>query len=145
VSPPGFSHYQRLGLPPFASPEEVRQAFRRLSKQLHPDTALLPAAEAHRAFRELQEAYAVLSDPDTRRAYDRQLAMAPVATLPIPNLTPTSSSAPRSSDSASRRPLSGGEWFALVLLGGALGFSLVLGVGLAWWRGMALLHDASLP
>lgn len=141
MSPPGSTHYQRLGLPPLASPEEVRQAFRRLSKQLHPDTALLPPAEAHRAFRDLQEAYAILSDPDRRRAYDRQLALAPPMTLP----TPPPPSAPRSAEMASRRPLSGGEWFALVLLGGALGFSLVLGVGLAWWRGMALLHDAPLP
>ena len=52
---------------------------------------------------------------------------------------------PRPAETTTRRPLSGGEWFALVLLGGALGFSLVLGVGLAWWRGMALLHDAPLP
>lgn len=137
MSPLGSTHYQRLGLPSLASPEEVRQAFRRLSKQLHPDTALLPPAEAHRAFRDLQEAYSILSDPDRRRAYDRQLALAPPTTLPT--------SAPRSAEMASRRPLSGGEWFALVLLGGALAFSLVLGVGLAWWRGMALLHDAPLP
>jgi curved DNA-binding protein CbpA len=141
VSPPGSTHYQRLGLPPLASPEEVRQAFRRLSKQLHPDTALLSSSEAHRAFRDLQEAYAILSDPDRRRAYDRQLAIAAPATLP----PPPPPSAPRSAELSSRRPLSGGEWFALVLLGGALGFSLVLGVGLAWWRGMALPHDAPLP
>ncbi|MCF8131912.1 MAG: J domain-containing protein [Synechococcus sp. Tobar2m-G35] len=145
MSPPGSTHYQRLGLPPLASPEEVRQAFRRLSKQLHPDTALLPPAEAHRAFRDLQEAYAILSDPDRRRAYDRQLALAPPAILPTPPPPSPPSSAPRSAELSSRRPLSGGEWFALVLLGGALGFSLVLGVGLAWWRGMALLHDAPLP
>jgi hypothetical protein len=45
-------------------------------------------------------------------------------------------------DPTQRRELSGGEWFALVLLGGALLFSLALGLGLAWWRGMALLPDA---
>ena len=140
MSPPGSTLYQRLGLSPLASPEDVRQAFRRLSKQLHPDTALLPPAEAHRAFRDLQEAYATLSDPDRRRAYDRQL----VTPAPPPSPSP-SPPAYRSAEPASRRPLSGGEWFALVLLGGALGFSLVLGVGLAWWRGMALLHDAPLP
>lgn len=140
MSPPGSTHYQRLGLSPLASPDEVRQAFRRLSKQLHPDTALLPPAEAHRAFRDLQEAYAILSDPDRRRAYDRQL----VPPSPSSSASP-SPPAHRPAEPASRRPLSGGEWFALVLLGGALGFSLVLGVGLAWWRGMALLHDAPLP
>lgn len=142
MSAPGTTHYQRLGLPPLATPDEIRQAFRRRSKQLHPDTAVLPAAEATRAFRDLQEAYAILSDPDRRRAYDRQLAIdspRPAAvTLPRP-------STPPQPQTTSRRPLSGGEWFALVLLGGALGFSLVLGVGLAWWRGTALLHDAPLP
>lgn len=141
MSAPGTTHYQRLGLPPLATAEEIRQAFRRLSKQLHPDTALLPPAEAHRAFRDLQEAYAVLNDPDRRRVYDRQLALATARPAAVPSPRP---SPPRPPLSTSRRPLSGGEWFALVLLGGALGFSLVLGVGLAWWRGMALLPDAPL-
>ena len=133
MSAPGTTHYQRLGVRPQATPEELRQAFRRRSKQLHPDTAVLPAAEATRAFTDLQEAYAILSDPDRRRVYDHQLSLAAAPPLVL---------AP---ETASRRPLSGGEWFALVLLGGALGFSLVLGVGLAWWRGMALLHDAPPP
>jgi curved DNA-binding protein CbpA len=141
VSAPGTTHYQRLGLPTLATPDEIRQAFRRLSKQLHPDTAILPPAEAHRAFRDLQEAYAILSDPDRRRAYDRQLALATACPAPVTLPRP---STPPQPHTTSRRPLSGGEWFALVLLGGALGFSLVLGVGLAWWRGMALLHDAPL-
>ena len=42
-----------------------------------------------------------------------------------------------------RRALSGGEWFALLLLGVAVVFSLVLGVGLAWARGTELLREPS--
>jgi nitrate reductase gamma subunit len=42
-----------------------------------------------------------------------------------------------------RRALSGGEWFALLLLGIAVVFSLVLGVGLAWARGTELLREPS--
>ena len=42
-----------------------------------------------------------------------------------------------------RRTLSGGEWFALLLLGVALVFCLVLGVGLAWLRGTELVREPS--
>ena len=42
-----------------------------------------------------------------------------------------------------RRTLSGGEWFALLLLGLALVFCLVLGVGLAWLRGTELVREPS--
>ena len=42
-----------------------------------------------------------------------------------------------------RRTLSGGEWFALLLLGLALVFCLVLGVGLAWMRGTDLVREPS--
>jgi len=42
-----------------------------------------------------------------------------------------------------RRALSGGEWFALLLLGVALALSLVLGLGVAWARGAALVRTPS--
>ena len=42
-----------------------------------------------------------------------------------------------------RRALSGGEWFALLLLGLALVLSLVLGIGVAWARGTALVRSPS--
>ena len=41
---------------------ELRQAFRQLSKRYHPDTTSLPQAQAQESFRQLQQAYAVLSD-----------------------------------------------------------------------------------
>ena len=130
------SHYQRLGVPPDASAESLRQAFRQLSKRYHPDTTALPQREAEAAFRELQKAYSVLSDPNERRRYDAELAM----------LGPASSPAPLRSVvmppqlQQQRRPLSGGEWLALLLLVSAALFSLLLGVGLAWMRGADLVQ-----
>lgn len=70
-SPP--SYYALLGVAPGASAEELRQAFRSLSKRYHPDTTSLPAAEAAAAFLQLQQGYAVLSDPQQRQRYDAEL------------------------------------------------------------------------
>ena len=122
------SHYQRLGVSDHASADELRQAFRRLSKRYHPDTTALPPAAAALAFEQLQLAYSVLSDPQQRRLYDasRQLEVAPQRQVEV--LNPV------------RRPLSGGEWLALLLLLAGAVFSLVLGVGLAWLRGADLMQ-----
>ncbi len=137
---PGGTFYDLLQLPPTATPQELRQAFRRLSKRYHPDTTSLPPGEAERAFQRLQRAYAVLSDPPSRQRYDAQLArpatspQPPMAGRPVP--PGPVSGAPVSL----RRALSGGEWFALLLLAIALLLSLVLGLGVAWARGADLVR-----
>jgi len=133
-SPP--SYYALLGVAPGASAEELRQAFRSLSKRYHPDTTSLPAAEAAAAFLQLQQGYAVLSDPQQRQRYDAELFAlqtllwrpAALSTTPVPT-------AQRLEPGEVRRPLSGGEWLALLLLGSTLVLSLALGLGLAWLRG----------
>ena len=211
------SFYGLLQLAEDASLEELRQAFRRQSKRLHPDTTSLPAAVAQESFRQLRQAYVILLDPERRRAYDATLAAArsqagqglrsspaapgsasagavPTRAVgvggpgigPFPNGSPTSLGGPtpranpavpdpcpgNSPGPASRpgngvggaqnlaasglgvgeglpkpdsvrRTLSGGEWFALLLLGLALVFCLVLGVGLAWLRGTELVREPS--
>ncbi len=209
--------YALLQLAEDASLEELRQAFRRQSKRLHPDTTSLPAAQAQDSFRRLRQAYLTLLDPERRRAYDASLAAtrpragqglgaspgAPASSFaggaPAgmggsggPGVRPSASAGPASSlgnspgpanrqgngsqgmgsqgkgsqgnarqgakgpdgsglglgdglpkpDSV-RRTLSGGEWFALLLLGLALVFCLVLGVGLAWLRGTELVREPS--
>jgi curved DNA-binding protein CbpA len=136
------SHYTLLQVPEQASADELRQAFRRLSKRFHPDTTSLPASEAEQAFQRLRQAYAVLSDPDARRRYDAELRLARVAAsaaAAIPASRPVNGPPAPSVTSVTsmRRALSGGEWLALLLLGLALVFSLVLGVGLALARGAA--------
>ena len=132
------SHYDRLGLPATASAEDLRQAFRLLSKRYHPDTSSLPVVEAEAAFLALQNAYGVLSDPEQRRRYDALLqarAQLNALATPAPAVARVVLREPEL-----RRPLSGGEWLALLLLALAVVFALVLGVGLAWMRGVDLIQ-----
>ena len=69
----GPTHYDLLEVANSASVAELRQAFRQLSKRYHPDTTTLPQAQAQESYRQLQQAYAVLSDPISRSRYDSQL------------------------------------------------------------------------
>lgn len=61
--------YDVLGVKRSASPEEIQQAFRKLARKHHPDVNKDPGAEDR--FKEINEAYSVLSDPRTRQRYDR--------------------------------------------------------------------------
>ena len=62
-------YYELLGVPRDASHADIKRAFRRLARELHPDVSEAPDAE--RRFRAVAEAYEVLSDPERRRTYDR--------------------------------------------------------------------------
>src|SRR5262245_3868327 len=62
-------YYAVLGVPKTASEKEIKQAFRKLARKSHPDVN--PGDKTAEArFKELNEAYEVLSDPDKRRKYD---------------------------------------------------------------------------
>ena len=64
------NYYDLLGVSKDASEKDIRQAYRRLARQYHPDVNRDDAA-AEEKFKEINEAYGVLSDDDSRKKYDR--------------------------------------------------------------------------
>ena len=62
-------YYEVLGVSKDATDAEIKSAFRKLAKKYHPDVSKEP--DAAEKFKECQEAYAVLSDPDKRKQYDQ--------------------------------------------------------------------------
>src|SRR6187401_2861900 len=63
-------YYETLGVPKTASEDEIRSAFRKLARKFHPDVAKDKKA-AEEKFKEINEAYEVLSDPEKRKKYDQ--------------------------------------------------------------------------
>ncbi|HEX7195826.1 MAG TPA: DnaJ C-terminal domain-containing protein [Candidatus Limnocylindria bacterium] len=61
-------YYAILGVPKTASQAEIKKAYRKLARELHPDTNKDPAAE--KRFKDANEAHAVLADPEKRKQYD---------------------------------------------------------------------------
>jgi curved DNA-binding protein len=62
-------YYQTLGVSRDATAEDIKKAFRKLARKYHPDVSKEPDAQAR--MQAVNEAYAVLSDPEKRAAYDR--------------------------------------------------------------------------
>jgi len=62
-------YYEVLGVSKTATDEEIKRSFRKLAKQYHPDVNKDPGAEEK--FKEIGEAYAILSDPSKRKQYDQ--------------------------------------------------------------------------
>jgi curved DNA-binding protein len=65
-------YYETLGVKPDAGADEIKQAYRKLARKFHPDVSKEPKAEDR--FKEINEAYEALREPERRREYDRARA-----------------------------------------------------------------------
>lgn len=65
----GKDYYKMLGIPKGANEEEIKKAYRRMALRFHPDKN--KDANAEEKFKEIAEAYEVLSDPKKRAVYDQ--------------------------------------------------------------------------
>jgi curved DNA-binding protein CbpA len=134
------TYYDLLGVHPSASAIEIRRAYRELSKKYHPDTTTLTTAKATVKFQGLNEAYAAISHPERRNAYDREIGYSRLFVAQTPAsfqpLTPRPDNYRSSAylDSTDR-PLSGGEIFALFMLGATFIGCIILAISIAIIRG----------
>jgi DnaJ-class molecular chaperone len=137
------NYYQILGVAPWASEQTLRDSYRRLCRDYHPDTTSLEREVALEKFLLLNEAYETLTHPIKRARYDRQLGV-----LPAPGSSERSGSrsqrksykvSSRKStppDILQERPLSTTEIFALSILGLAFVSCITLVFFVGFIRGM---------
>ncbi len=85
-----MDYYAILNLSPEADIEDIKQAFRRLARQFHPDVA---GEGSRERFQQIYQAYQVLSDPEQRRRYDAQRRSPPAGQRRVVIRTAGSSSA----------------------------------------------------
>ncbi len=137
---PDRNYYDLLGVSQTADAKILRKAFHSLSKDLHPDTTSLPVDEAAQKFRKVCAAYEVLSDSFLREEYDKQLKnkINKVKNIDLELNSQISSNSRSGFKQDSRRDLSGGELFSLLLLCIALLISVTLGIGFALLDGREL-------
>ncbi|MDY7002867.1 MAG: J domain-containing protein [Cyanobacteriota bacterium] len=131
-TPLGVSYYSLLGLHPKASNQEIRRAYRELSKRYHPDTTEMPKAIATAKFQQINEAYATLVNSEKRLEYDQKIRR-----LYVDNLSQRVNFNYRNSSAylePQDRPLSAGELFALLIMGITLIGCLLIAITIGLMR-----------
>jgi curved DNA-binding protein CbpA len=117
------THYEVLGVEASTPPEDLRRAYVRRARALHPDrqvgTDPARAAAAARAMQDVNEAWRVLRDPATRAAYDARLRRPERARLPVwePSAAPPVATEP---DEPVVRVVRSLPWVAVALVLGAI-------------------------
>lgn len=138
------NYYELLGLQRGASVQDIRRAYRDLSKLYHPDTTELDSAIAIPKFQALNEAYATLSSPEKRLTYDYKIGYSRLSVMQVRRESAGAQSKQYSSNAyldPSDRPLSAGELFALFILGITFAGCLILVVTISLTRGDTVTGD----
>ena len=112
------NYYKILGVHEKASSHELRKAFCKLTKELHPDTTSLNLEDAKIRLQIVLEAYENLNNPRLRNLYDNQLKKADLNDQKnnFDYLNSYVSDSKISNSIGNRRPFSNGEMFSLFLL-----------------------------
>ncbi|KQO98300.1 J domain-containing protein [Leifsonia sp. Leaf264] len=105
------THYELLGIPEDADDDTIGKAYRSLIRHYHPDRAGTTGASMSQ---KLNEAYAVLRDPDTRRLYDRDRVQGPASSTTSAAPEPRPEQAPQPAAPAPRPDMTG-TWRRLPL------------------------------
>ena len=112
------NYYKILGVDEKASSHELRKAFCKLTKELHPDTTSLNIEDAKIRLQTVLEAYENLNNPNLRTIYDNKLKNVLVNKQQknIDYLNSYASDSKIANSIGNRRPFSNGEMFSLFLL-----------------------------
>ena len=133
------TYYDRLDVHPSASAIEIRRAYRELSKKYHPDTTILATTIATVKFQALNEAYAAISHPERRLAYDLEIGYSRVVVVQPTSFQPLNARPDNYRSSAyldpTDRPLSSGEVAALFMLILTFISCLILAIAIGIIRG----------
>ena len=131
------NYYKILGVHEKASNHELRKAFCKLTKELHPDTTSLNIEDAKIKFQVVLEAYENLNNPMLRDIYDNQLKNKLFQEKQQNNIILNSYSSDSETKNliGNRRPFSNGEMFALFLLALVIGLSLLFALIFANFTG----------
>tara|TARA_Y100000589_G_scaffold145553_1_gene139223 strand:+ start:3098 stop:3544 length:447 start_codon:yes stop_codon:yes gene_type:complete len=131
------NYYKILGVHEKASNHELRKAFCKLTKELHPDTTTLNMEDAKSKLQSVLEAYEYLNNPSLRNLYDNKLKESIVNNQKINQDSLNTYAEDSKTDNliGNRRPFSNGEMFSLLLLVMVILSSLILAILFANFTG----------